>query len=125
MHRSMDDRGSLLVLQTALVRAAVQARRTMSSTLHPTAGRDDAAARLDLAAEVRRVQVAGEDHFVDLSQLGKGEVPGQQLKGHVSVTDLVAQPPERVPKDFVVVEGELLRQGVDREPACLALARRW
>src|SRR5262245_46684643 len=86
-------------------RAAVEARRTMCAALHAIVGRHDAAAGLDLAAEVRRVEALVQDHFVDLTELRQREVPGQELKRHVRVTDLVAQPPQRVPKDLVVVEG--------------------
>ena len=84
---------------------AVQARRAVAAGAEAVGG-DEGAGVLDLAAEVRRVEASAEDRLVHLAQLGEGELVGEQAVGDAAVADLVAQAPQRVVDDLVVVEGE-------------------
>ena len=78
---------------------------------------------LDLAAEVRRVERLAQHGLVHLAQLGEREGLAEEGVRDPAVLELVAQPPEGVLDDAVVVEGEL-GQLVGGEPAhVLAVGR--
>ena len=81
----------------------------MGSAFYPAAGWNNGPAGLDLAAEVGRIEFTVEDDFIDLAQFGERKVFRQELKRDIGVADLVAQPPESVPKNLVVIERELFR----------------
>ena len=95
---------------------AVQARRTVASPGDVLVGGDDAARGLDLAAEVGRVDRLAEHDLVHLAQLAEREGLAEERVRDPAVLELVAEPPERVLDDPVVIEGEL-GQLVGGEPA--------
>ena len=96
----------------------------MSSAFHPVAGWHDRPACLDLAPKVGRIELAFEDRFIDLAKFGERKVPRQELERHVGVANLIAQPPECIAKNLMVIEGERFGQSIDRKPARFALPRR-
>ena len=69
-----------------------------------------------MTTEVGGVQAPAEDRLVHLAQLGERELVGQQAMSDAAVADLVAQAPECVVDDVVVVEGEP-GEGCRVEPA--------
>ena len=56
---------------------AVQPRRAVAAGAESIGG-DEGAGRVDLSAEVRRVEAAVEDRLVDLAEVGEGEQLRQQ-----------------------------------------------
>lgn len=97
----------------------------MSAAFNPAAGRNDRPAGLDLAPEVGRIELAIENDFVNLTEFRQGKLVWQELECDIRVADLVAQPPEGVSEDLVVIEGEFFWQSVNGKPTGFTLARRW
>ena len=98
-----DERAAIGELDVLVV--AVEAGGPVAAGAEAVGG-DEVAGVLDLAAEVRGVQAAAEDRLVHLAQVGEGELVGEQAVRDAAVADLVAQAPEGVLDDLVVVEGE-------------------
>ena len=98
-----DERAAIGELDVLVV--AVQARGAVAARAEAVGG-DEVAGVLDLAAEVRRVEAPAEDRLVHLAQLGERELVGEQAVRDAAVADLVAQAPQRVVDDLVVIEGE-------------------
>lgn len=72
--------------------------------------------RLDLSAEVGRIELLLEHGLVDLAEFRQREGPAEEGVGDVAVLELVPQTPEGVLDDLLVVEREG-RKGVGRKPA--------
>ncbi len=96
----------------------------MSAAFYAAVGWDDGSACLDLPPEVRWIEPAVEDHFVDLAKLGERKDSWQELECDIGVANLVAQPPERILKNLVVIEGELFWHLLDRKPTRFTLTAR-
>lgn len=78
----------------------------MSAAFNPAAGRNDRPAGLDLAPEIGRIELAIENDFVNFTEFRQGKLVWQELECDIRIADLVAQPPEGVSEDLVVIEGE-------------------
>src|SRR5829696_5896093 len=98
-----DERAAIGELDALVV--AVEAGRPVAAGAEAVGG-DEGSGVLDLATEVGRIQPAAEDRLVDLPQLGEGELVREQAMGDPAVADLVAEAPQRVVHDLVVIEGQ-------------------
>ncbi|BAS17439.1 hypothetical protein AHiyo8_57420 [Arthrobacter sp. Hiyo8] len=87
----------------------------MFSALEVFTGFLDFRCSLDLPAEVCRIQLTVQDSLVDFADLCQGEEFTQQVIGDGPVGHFVAQPPQGVVHNRVVVEGQF-REPIGPEP---------
>ena len=82
----------------------------MRSAFNSAAGWNNRPTRLNLSAEIRRIEFPTQNYLVDLAEFGEGEILWEKLKGYIRLADFVAQSPKCVLKYFVIVECELFGQ---------------